>query len=159
MRIGTLFLSLVLAAGAAAQARNVAYLELGGSGIIPTFNYERQLSERLFGRVGFSFVTSEQSDGEDDLTFVFPVAVNYLTHPAGNHHFEAGAGLTWITGDEQDLWEDDDDEQISNLVGTANFGYRYQKPGRGFVFRAGMVPILHDGELAPWAGLSLGYRW
>lgn len=158
MRTALVFLSLVLAPALFGQGRNVAYFELGGNGIIPTFNYERQLSERLFGRVGFSFVFGESSAGDDDLTFVFPVAVNYLTHPAGNHHFEAGAGLTLITGDAQDLWEEND-EEISNLVVTSNLGYRFQKPGRGFVFRAGLTPILHDGELAPWAGLSAGYRW
>lgn len=158
MRIATILFFLAVTAGASAQSRNVAYLELGGNGIIPTINYERQLSERLFGRIGFSFVASSESDGDEDLTFVVPVAVNYLTHPAGNHHLEAGAGLTWIVGDAQDLWDQDDDE-ISNLAGTTNFGYRYQKPGRGFVFRAGLTPIIFDGGIAPWAGLSAGYRW
>ena len=158
MRIATL-VTLLITTGAFAQARNAAYLEVGGNGVLPTVNYERQLSERLFGRVGLSFIYSETSDGDEDLTFAIPLAVNYLTHPAGNHHFEAGAGLTLITGDAQELWDDDEDEEISNVVGTANFGYRYQKPGRGFVFRAGFTPLVFDGEVQPWIGLTAGYRW
>ena len=159
MRIALLALSLAAASIVSAQARNAAYFELGGNGIVPTVNYERQLSERLHGRAGFGFVYGETEGGDDDLTFVFPLMVNYLTHPAGNHHFEAGAGVTFITGDAQDLYDSDEGETISNLIGTATAGYRYQKPGRGFVFRAGLTPVFDDSGILPWAGISFGYRW
>lgn len=158
MRLATIVISLLIATSVSAQ-RNVAYFELGGNGIIPSFNYERQLSERLYGRVGFSFVVGEEADGDTDQTYIFPLMVNYLTHPAGNHHFEAGAGATWITGDSQDLYDNDDDEELSNLVGTLTIGYRYQKPARGFVFRAGFTPVFDTGGVLPWGGVSFGYRW
>lgn len=157
MRLLIVLLSLLAASAASAQ-RNVAYFELGGSAVVPSVNYERQLSERWFGRVGFSIVTGEDGDEDDDVTMVFPVTASYLTHPAGNHHLEAGGGVTFITGDSQDLFDEDDD-QISNLAVTAILGYRYQRPRRGFVFRAGVTPVFHDAELLPWAGLSFGYRW
>ena len=158
MRIATILFFLVAATGAFAQSRNVAYLELGGNGIIPTINYERQLAEQWFGRIGFSFVASVEADGDDDITFVVPVMVNYLTHPAGKHHFEAGAGVAYFGGDSQDLF-DEHDEPLSNLTGTVTLGYRYQKPGRGFVFRAGFTPVFYDSGILPWGGLSAGYRW
>lgn len=158
MRIATLLLSLAIAASASAQGRNVAYFELGGNAIVPSVNYERQLSERLFGRIGLTLVSGTHSDGDTELTFGFPVMLNYVSHPAGRHHFEAGAGFTYITGDAQDLFGEDD-ESISNFVGTATIGYRYQKPGRGLVFRAGFTPVFDESEAFPWGGLSLGYRW
>lgn len=158
MRITLAVLVLTIAASAAAQSRNVVYVEIGGNAIIPSVNYERQLTERLFGRVGLGVVTGEENDGDDDITFVVPVMVNYLTHPAGNHHFEAGAGLSLITGDSQDLF-DEEDESISNVVVTATLGYRYQKPSRGFVFRAGFTPVFDDSDVLPWLGVSFGYRW
>jgi hypothetical protein len=159
MRIALVVLSLLIASIASAQSRNVAYFELGGNGIVPTVNYERQLTERLFGRVGLGVLFSSESDGDEDVTFVVPLMVNYLSHPAGNHHLELGGGLAFVAGDAQDWYDSDDDEQISNVVGTATLGYRFQKPVRGFVFKAGVTPVFDDSDVLPWVGVSFGYRW
>jgi hypothetical protein len=154
-----LSLTVCLTGSLAAQSRNVAYLEVAGNGILPTANYERQLSERWYGRIGLGLVAAT-SDVDSDVTFIVPLMVNYLTNPAGVHHLEAGAGLTIVAGDSQDLyWDDEEEEQISNAVGTATLGYRYQKPARGFVFRAGVTPLFDGSEILPWAGVSFGYRW
>ena len=160
MRLAFVFFALALALTfpLAAQSRNAAYFELGGNAVIPSFNYERHFAERWYGRVGFSVVVGEDSDGDDDVTFAVPLMIGGYTNPDGNHHFETAGGVTIVTGDSQDLW-DEDDEEISNLVGTATIGYRYQKPGRGIVFRAGFTPIFDGSDILPWAGLSLGYRW
>lgn len=158
MRTAALFLSLALSASAVAQARNAGYLEIGGNAVAPSFNYERQFSERWYGRVGFTVVVGEESDGDDDVTYGFPVMIGGISNPAGNHHFESAGGLLFITGDSQDLF-DDEDQPLSTVAGTATLGYRYQKPSRGFVFRAGFTPIFHDGGILPWAGISFGYRW
>jgi len=158
MRNALLLLTLILTATASAQSRNVAYVELGGNGVFATVNYERQLAEQWFGRAGFSAVTvSDEND--TDLTFVVPLMVNYLTNPGSAHHLEAGAGITFVAGDSQDLYGDEDDDQISNVAGTATLGYRYQKPARGFVFRAGFTPLFDGSGILPWAGVSFGYRW
>jgi hypothetical protein len=42
---------------------------------------------------------------------------------------------------------------------TGLIGYRYQKPARGFVFRAGVTPFFYDADFAPFAGISFGYAW
>ena len=160
MRLALVLLSLSFALPTLAQARNAAYFEIGGNGVIPTFNYERQFSERWYARAGFSVVVGEESNGDDDVTWVFPLMIGGLSHPNGNHHFETAGGITLITGDSQDLYDtDEDDEELSNVVGTATIGYRYQKPGRGFVFRAGLTPIFDGSDVLPWAGVSFGYRW
>jgi hypothetical protein len=157
MRIATLLLAVSFTVPAFAQGRNVAYFELGGNAVAPSFNYERQFADRWYGRVGLTVVVG-QSDGDEDITYGIPLMIGGFSNPAGNHHFETAGGLLFITGDSQDLF-DEEDEPISNLAGTATIGYRYQKPGRGFVFRAGFTPVFADGEFLPWAGVSFGYRW
>lgn len=160
-RIRAVLLSLLLlsAAQTFAQARNAAYVEVGGSAIVPSVNYERRVNERWHGRVGFSFVSGE-SEADSDLTFVVPLTASWVSHPSGDHHFEAGGGLTLIAGDAQDFdvsWEDGD--EISNLIVTGLLGYRYQKPRGGFQFRAVLTPVVVDGGVFPWGGVSLGYAW
>jgi hypothetical protein len=157
MRLVPILLSLAIAAGVSAQSRNAAYFELGGNAVAPSFNYERRFAERWYGRIGFTVVVGE-SDSDTDVTFGIPVMIGGFSNPAGNHHFETAGGLLFITGDSQDLF-DEDDEPLSNVAGTATIGYRYQKPGRGFVFRAGFTPVFADGDFLPWAGVSFGYAW
>ena len=142
-----------------AQDRNAVYFELGGSAIIPSFNYERRVNPRWTARAGFS-VAVGYTEEDTDTTFVFPLTVSWLSHPERNHHFETGGGLTLAAGDRQDLWEDsDDEEKFSNLFVTGIVGYRYQKPAGGFQFRAVVTPVAGDGDILPWAGLSFGYVW
>ena len=158
----TSLLLLLTAATAHAQQppRNAAYVEIGGNGLLPTINYERRFTDRWAGRIGFTVVTGEEADGDTDVTYGLPVMANFISHPAGNHHVEAGGGLLFVVGDAQEFAPgDEDDEQIANAALTGLAGYRYQRPGRGFVFRAGFTPFFADGEFFPFAGISFGYGW
>ncbi len=151
-----------LASFAQAQARNAVYLELGGNGIVPSFNYERRVTDRWFGRVGFSVVTGEtEGDPDTDTSYIVPVTASWISHPAGNHHFEVGGGLTFAGGDRQDLFDigDEEDEDLSTVFATGIAGYRYQRPQGGFQFRAGFVPVIGGGDFLPWGGISFGYAW
>ena len=165
MRFAITLVLLLLTVTAFAQQppRNAAYVELGGNGVLPTLNYERRFTDHWAGRIGFVVITSEETEEEDDdVTFAFPVVANFISHPASNHHFEVGGGLLFVVGDEQEFAPDggeDEDEQISNVALTGLAGYRYQRPGRGFVFRAGLTPFFIDGDFAPFAGISFGYGW
>jgi hypothetical protein len=143
----------------AQMSANGVYVELLGSGVVPTINYERLLKNRWYGRAGFSVVTGE-SDNDTDTTFVVPLTMSSVRSPESNHHLEAGGGVTVIFGDRQELFfNDDDDEKFSNVALTGLFGYRYQKPDGGFQFRALFTPALVDGDFAPWFGVSFGYAW
>ena len=157
-----LFLLAVVAGAAEARAqtsRHAAYVEIGGNAIVPSVNYERRLGERWHGRAGISFITGETSE-DSESTFIFPFTVSSVNRPLSNHHFEWGGGLTFVTGDSQDLFETvDDDEKISNVLLTGILGYRYQKPDGGFQFRIAATPVLGDDLAAPWMGFSLGYAW
>lgn len=166
MKRSALLLLLVLTSlvAVAQEARNVAYGEFGGSAIAPSVNYERRFRESWFGRIGVSYIHSEtvNDEGTDtDETFVLPLTASWISHPQGRHHFEAGGGVTFITGDSQDLYfdEGDEEEDVSGAYLTGIAGYRYQKPGNAFVFRATLTPIAGDGELLFWGGVSFGYAW
>lgn len=157
MRTITLLLALAMTLPLFAQTHTV-YGELGGNGLALTANYERRFAPRWAGRIGFAYVVSEDDSGDEDPVVVVPVMINYITHPELNHHFELGAGATFVAG-ETSQWASSVDEQFSNVVGTATIGYRYQRPGRGFVFRAGLTPFFDGGDFLPWAGVSFGYGW
>lgn len=145
--------------GVPAASRHAVYLELGGSAVVPSINYERRFAGRWHGRAGFSVVTGETSE-DSDTTFVIPLTLSSVSRPDSNHHLELGGGLTFVTGDSQDLWETvDDDEKVSNVLLTGIGGYRYQKPEGKFQFRAVLTPLIGSGGAAPWFGVSFGYGW
>jgi hypothetical protein len=155
-----LLLSVLFAIPVLAQTRHAVYGELGGAGILPTFNYERRLTDRVAARIGAGFIVGEDSDGEEDFTMVFPLAASYISHPQANHHFEAGGGILFVVGDAQDFGPgDDEEEKISNVGISGLLGYRYQRPERSFVFRTGVTPFYYDGEAFPFIGLSFGWAW
>lgn len=140
-------------------ARNAVYFELGGSGIVPTINYERNVRGQWFGRVGLSLVVGE-GENDTDTTLVVPLTLSSVSRPLSNHHLELGGGLTLIGGERQDLLDDaGEDEDFSAVVITGLAGYRYQRPGRGFQFRAVFTPALSGSDVLPWAGVSFGYAW
>ena len=134
------------------------FRSLGGSAIIPSFNYERRLTDRWYGRIGGSVVVGEESD-DDDVTFVFPITASWVSRPSANHHFEVGGGAGLVTGDRQDFYDNADDESFSSGFVSGIAGYRYQKPDGGFQFRAVFTPVAGGGDVLPWVGLSLGYAW
>ena len=155
----TLAALLVTSSSLAQEARNAAYFELGGSALVASVNYERRFTNGLAGRAGF-LVASTEGESNTDTTFVFPLTLSKITNPAGSHHFEYGGGVTIATGDRQDFYETaKDDGTFSTAVLTGIAGYRYQKPGRGVVFRATFTPFIGGGDFLPWAGVSVGYAW
>jgi hypothetical protein len=157
--LSLIVLTPVASAQDAQDASNAVYFELGGSAIIPSFNYERRLSERWFGRAGASLIEGE-SEEDTDVTYVFPLTASWVNRPAANHHLELGGGVTIAAGDRQNLFDGiTEDETFSTLFVTGIVGYRYQKPAGGFQLRTVLTPVAGGGELLPWFGVSFGYAW
>jgi hypothetical protein len=156
--LGVLAALLFTSSAFAQTARNAIYGELGGNGLVLSFNYERRFTETFAWRAGFAYIGTEDSDGDDDWAITAPLMINYISRPQANHHFETGLGIVVIAGEGSDFWSDVD-EEFSGAAGTATIGYRYQKPEGGFVFRAGLTPIFDLENIGPWAGVSFGYAW
>lgn len=138
-------------------AMNHIYLELFGSGIFYSANFERYLSEDLTLRAGFGLTPGLIFvDG----TFIqIPVSFSYLIGGISSK-FEIGLGGTYFGGSETEVFGlPVDDQSILYLTGI--FGYRYIST-RGFVFRITFTPFYNpdsDPEFIPSGGISFGYAF
>lgn len=159
-----LALTLTAAGSAAAQdtagprvASNTFFVELGGNAAVYSLNYERFFTPKLGVRVGGMYLQADDDVGDRVGIGLFPIMATYLLGE-GNSHFETGAGIGLATAgvSDTDVGEDWGD---SGVYGTATFGYRYQKPEGGVIFRAGFTPVYASGTLVPWAGVSVGYAF
>ncbi|MEP6750423.1 MAG: hypothetical protein ABJB86_21975 [Bacteroidota bacterium] len=129
------------------------YFEMGGAGIIYSFNYDGRFSKYENGlgfRIGIGGASVEGSG-----YYAVPVQINYLAGARGKY-FEVGGGLTYAPG--LDLFDDP-----TNVYGTLTFGFRKQPVGKkGFTFRAAFTPIIgfsYGGSFVPSAGISFGYKF
>lgn len=130
---------------------NAVYLEIGGSGIWYSLNYEHripvQINQRLALGGGFSVIPVDNSN------FIGIVSVNYLI--GRKNIFELGISPTYIFTN-------------SEFLMSARLGYRFES-GKGFLFRAGFSPVYGQFSLAgsedgtkgilPWAYISFGYTF
>lgn len=127
------------------------FVELGGAGMIMTFNYDQRFTKSdvgIGGRIGIGGFALP----ENDHLVAIPVGINYLMGKNGKY-FEIGAGATYFGGN---AILDDTNEVMGNLV----FGYRRQPEDGGFMFRAGLTPFFNHETFIPYVGhLSFGYTF
>ena len=148
--IATLMLSNVFA-----QDKNTIYMEGAGAAILYSFNYERQFTDKLSLRVGFSSVplSSDDSMMSEEVTFtIIPIMANYLIG-GGNHKLAISGGVLQVSASAE--IGDDDYALGDGMLPTATVGYRYQRAAGGFFFKAdvGITPI------AGWPGFGLGWTF
>jgi hypothetical protein len=95
---------------------------------------------------------------------IMPITVNYLLGYKG-HHAEIGAGVTGqIYGRRRGRevsgpFQDREVAGVEYMPGVL-FGYRYQSPDGGWIFRATYTPF--NMEFEGWvssAGVSVGYAF
>ncbi len=140
-------------------AKNSLYVELLGNGGLYSLNYERNLTDDVTARLGFSYLSLSASASDDSasVTFMsFPLMANYLLG-GGNHHLELGAGATvlYASGEVESGGSRSSGDGVG-VAGTATVGYRYQPRDGGFLFKVGFTPLVGSGGFLPWGGLSLG---
>jgi hypothetical protein len=138
--------------GTSANASQV-YFELGGAGIIYSFNYDGRFDRYENGlgfRVGIGGASANGSG-----YFALPLQLNYLAGSRGRY-VEFGGGVTYAPN--LDIFGN-----RSNTFGTLAIGFRMQPLGRkGFTFRAVFSPIIglaSGGGFIPSAGISWGFRF
>lgn len=129
------------------------FVELGGQGLLLTFNYDTRFSKRsdgIGGRAGIGYIKL----GDIASTVTIPIGINYLLGRNGKY-FEMGIGTTFVGNTFLN------DGSGFEAVGTMSFAYRVQPEDGGFNFRIGITPIFGaqgGGYFMPYyAGLSLGY--
>jgi hypothetical protein len=144
------------------------FVELYGSGHGITLNAEHKITDLFKGslsaRIGFGKHPSLSYSGGEYRGI--PISVNYFSGK-GKHHREVGIGLTYAEADRGErFWPGEN----KSLYVVPIFGYRFQKPSGGFVFKIQYCPhiivkeysdnpsyVKEKGEFFHGGGLSLGY--
>lgn len=137
------------------------FVELGGPGFISA-NYDFRFLETRNGIGARAGVGYFSVDNESFLTI--PIQLNYLMGKAG-HYFEMGVGASYVRNSYDSYYWSSDAEYAertseSKALGSLVFGYRKQPVDGGFNFRAGLSPILFDGNFIPYLPyVSFGYSF
>ena len=138
------------------QTRSV-FLEFGGNGCGLSANFDSRFGKKENGfgyRVGIGFspkfgkVASDVISLPVDLTI--PIGINYLAGK-GPHYFESGLGLTFISGS--------DFGSANQLFFIPSIGYRYAKIGKGFQGRFVTTPLIGNGGITFYLGVSVGFKF
>lgn len=144
--------------------KNSIQLDVGGHGMFYSLNYERIIfnGKRFKTAVQVGFAYYPRSWGFLELWT--PIGINEI-FSLGNHHIEAGIGIvpTRTPSPEMEIY--DSYSPWSTFL-SARLGYRYQKPGGKFLFRAGFTPLAECSlrnisylNIHPLAGVSFGYSF
>ncbi len=117
------------------SVKNALYYEILGEGLGVSLHYERMVSPTMAFHIGYT----------DWLTRGFPLGFHYFI--GLTHTLELGASLMI------------DIHRYKGVYPTGVIGYRYRSTG-GFVFRAGLTPIIGHPE-APViiGGISFGWSF
>jgi len=154
-----------------ADKDNDIYLELGGTSLLYSLNYEHFLNPDLAVRVGFSYISVSAvatngmtTDSATASWATVPLMAEYLGLRNGAHSLEVGAGINFMyMSGHASTFDSTSSFTGVTAVPAANIGYRYSDPKGGFVFRAGFTPLFvvtgQDKTMISWFGTSFGYRF
>jgi hypothetical protein len=143
--------------------KNAIYMELTDWGATSSFSYDRVAWQvglhRLGLRVGFSAGASTEGTGSPFPSFRLRSrtagATAYYLRGAKNHHLELGLSYYYTFNDRLEgerAWQTYPTYQVPvfDNVRVVSFnhhlfnlraGYRFQRPKRGIMFRAGLTPL------------------
>ncbi len=131
-------------------APNRLYVEALGSGIVYSFNYERELHEHLNVRIGVGGLPFQSVQ--------YAVGFAMLGTAVGSRRhalrIAAGGGLLYAI----DVWVI---EAVDRLYGygTASLAYQFQPRARGLFFRVACTPVVTSDEVQLWGGISAGWAF
>jgi hypothetical protein len=143
----------------AQKRQNAIFVEVKGTGVNLTLNYDTRLSFKKNGlgaRIGIGSFGNKYSS-----VINLPIELNYLF---GNekHFFETSIGTVWGNYiEESDDRKGFADLYITPLQGWAfciGTGYRYQKAGK-ILFRINFTPLFTRNKIYSLAGTSMGYSF
>ncbi|MEO6820144.1 MAG: hypothetical protein ABI266_03905 [Ginsengibacter sp.] len=152
-------LSLLFCLTINAQNAKIAYIELGGPGIISA-NYDMRFSQKedgLGGRIGVGGYSLNDGFNDRISLLTVPVGLNYLLSKDGKNYFEIGAGFTYL---KVGAGFQGESTTLESSFGNLTFGYRLAPSRGGFVFKAQITPIFNKYGFVPyWGGIGFGYKF
>lgn len=128
-----------------AVAKNAVYLELGGTGMFYSFNYDRIFYQKgafkTAARAGISILPINIA-GRNYLGYILPLELTAM-FGRSKHHLEIGTGLTPYLAPARNRGFDPVFERYRVAANMPfRLGYRYQKKDEGFFFRAAYTPAI-----------------
>lgn len=142
-------------------ARNLFHLEAFGCGGYGSVNYERLLFDKndfsIAARIGLSTYHLRDYTHQFNPDIIVPIACH--AYYGKKHHTELGLGETVgsiVSADKEDF----EPKRNTALSTVVHIGYRYQKPGGGFLFKIAYTPIIERNKrFIHWGGVSVGYAF
>lgn len=140
--------------------KNSIQLELIGHGLFYSLNYERIILNgenlKTSGQVGLAYYPPKT-----DLRDVWiPVLLHEIISCDSKNHIEFGLGYVFINEGLRSMENEIVAREWNGML-TGRIGYRYQKSGGRFIFRAGFTPLyeFEGNEFHPLGGISFGYNF
>jgi hypothetical protein len=154
------------------HARNVFFVELLGSGIAYSVNYERFFSDEASLRLGVGYieenwppVLANQGAPRNSQTTI-PVLANYYSpsSPNGNLHIASGATFVYrsaqLANGLYDAWNAaygaGDPGVGFSVLADIVVGYRYLPPAGGVTFGLDAILLFNNIGAFPWVGANAG---
>jgi hypothetical protein len=148
---------------------NHIYGEGLGVGLLGSINYEREVMDKVFARVGIARMGGTTTVYEDDYYgYGDPVETDFSIMPVivgasylmGNKwKLELGGGISYwmVSGNLSwgDVEGEEEDAALMTFYGVG--GVRYQNPLGGITARAGLSFLMIEDVSVPWPHISLGY--
>ena len=164
------FIALMSTSVVLPQTNNI-YVEGLGVGLLASINYEREVMDKVFARVGITRYSGTITTYEDEYDYyggndnvdvdfsIMPVIVG-ATYLMGNKwKLELGGGISyWMVSGSAEFgdWEsEEEDAGLMTFYGVG--GFRYQNPLGGITLRAGLSYLMIEDIAAAWPHISLGY--
>lgn len=134
--------------------RNSMYIEIGGSGLFASINYERQLTKlpALSARIGLGFYT------EKALYTTLPIGINYVLKLSKSHSYlDVGMAVSYANRNHRFfIREKGNTEGFTSFI--PSIGYR--KDGKEDLFwRVSFTPVINEFSFVPWFGFSFGKKF
>jgi hypothetical protein len=138
------------------EIKNTIYLEVGGSAIVYSINYERRITDNLWWRLGASYVPEAIALVE---IVTFPIGISYLIGK-DDKHLELGFAVT-PTYTNSDFFTDKSNRKEHGIIIGPIIGYRFQPKRLDVIFKLAFTPLFttFEAKFLPFGGLSLGYSF
>jgi hypothetical protein len=139
-------------------APNAIYVEILGSGLIPTINYDRMLTNSFAGRIGLGYlplgsVINDNGNSISASITTIPATLSWFPFGATSSKLEIGAGIVYASIVAKSF---NNAAEGSALGYTGILGYRLEPLDGGFMLRLAITPWDIGSHFQMWGGVSLG---
>lgn len=151
------FVSVACVNGQTTFKQNDIYLEVGGSGLFSSINYERQLTKQpgLGIRLGVGFTPIVGT-----VFITMPAGINYLFKLKDDKSFiDAGINLILFSNHNEGYWDGESITYLIKGIAIPNIGYR-RHTTKNLMWRISFTPVItKESGFSPWGGISIGKRF